>query len=593
MNSARALLTLLILGQASLASAQPIITVKARLSETEIGVGDVVSLYVDAEARVNGDIQVEVPTLKGLSVVGRRESTQMSMSFSGAGQVVRRVKQVVFEISAEAPGHRTIPPITASIGSERARSAPLRIKVRGDAAAPPTAATDGEILPPGDGEQDLFIRYRVSRGEAWLGQAILLDLELFANPRVTFQVESIPDPPDLDGFWKETLERPKRLHPRDEQIGGRRFQVFRAWRLALFPLSAGAKTIEPIAVTFRLGGSGIFGGGRRARRRTRAIALDVKPLPTQGRPPRFENANVGTYALNAEVSPRVVEAGKAVVLTLSLSGVGNIKSARLPELGSADGFRVFPPTLEEELDLRPTGVRGTKRAEILLVPQRGGQLTVPGVELPIFDPRAERYVVLRTEPTSVEVRGEPPAPAATPLPPEDEETPVAAGPRAPLRYRAELTPPPTQPWTTASWWGLLLAGPFLWSIGAGARRWTAGRDDEARKAADARKEAASQARQRLHDAGDAQAAASAFEEALHARALEVLGRGTRGSTADEVSEILVGAGASSDLADRIRKALDAANYARFAPDALPGGLEGTREEWLKLVDAVDAKGASS
>lgn len=572
----------------SIALAQSSITVKARLSETDLPVGDVVTLYVDAEASVNGEVQVEMPALEGLRVVGRRESTQMSMSFSGAGQVVRRIKQVIFELSAETPGVKTIPPITARVASQSARSAPLRLTVRGSAQQPPVTAPDGEILPPEEGEQDLFIRYRLSQGEAWLGQAILLDLELFADPRVSFQVESIPDPPDLDGFWKEVLERPKRLHPRDLQVGGRRYQVFRAWRLALFPLAAGTKTIEPIAVGFRLGGSGIFGGGRRARRRTRALALEVKALPTEGRPRGFQNANVGTYALNATVNPKVVEAGKAVVLELRLSGVGNVKSARLPELESAEGFRVFPPTLSEELDLRPTGVHGTKTAEILLVPERGGTLSVPALELPIFDPLLGRYTMLRSSPVKVEVRGELPARRADAEPPPTEEarTPSAPTKRAPLRYRAELTAPPTRPWTQSLWWSVLGAGPVLWGMGAATRRARARGHDEAHRTAEARQKLAATARERLRDAPDAKEAASAFEEALHARAVSLLGTGTRGSTADEVGTLLAQHGVDAELAAQLREALEAANYARFAPDALPGGLEGTREHWLRLVDAV-------
>lgn len=573
-----------VLFAATPAAAQPKLTVEASLSEPEVGVGDVVTLTIRAVALVNGNILVEMPGVNGMTVVGRGESTQMSMSWTSAGQQVRRVKTVQVELSADRAGLATIPPVKASVAGASAASRPLKITVRGDTALPPAAAGSGDVVPPTTGEGDLFVRYRLSRGDAWLGQQVLLDLELFATPRLSFQVDSIPDPPDLDGFWMEVLERPKRLTPRTESVAGKNYQVFRAWRLALFPLQAGPRVLPSVAVSFRIGGNGIFGGGRRARRKTRALELGVQPLPEAGRPAGFSPSNVGNFALSVVADPKIVEAGKAVVLTVRLSGEGNLKSARLPELGAVDGFRVFPPTAKEDVELRVTGVRGTKSAEILLVPERGGRLSLPELSLPVFDPLGGRYEVLRTEPIEIQVRGEPPPPAAT-AETDDTPGPSTEAKLAPLRFRAQLERPPVAPWTRTEWWVVLTLGPLLWAGAAAMRRLDTNKDHEATARAAARQSEASSRLSELEAAPDLVTASAAFAEALHAHALVHLGSGTRGATTEEVERQLVEAGASSDYAAQVRAALEAGSYARYAPDGA-GDLASSISGWVALVEAL-------
>ena len=56
-----------------------------------------------------------------------------------------------------------------------------------------------------------------------------------------------------------------------------------------------------------------------------------------------------------------------------------------------DGFREFAPTITDKVEPDGEGLHGTKTAEILLMPERGGRLEIPSIDMTIFDPDEKRY----------------------------------------------------------------------------------------------------------------------------------------------------------------------------------------------------------
>ena len=98
-----------------------------------------------------------------------------------------------------------------------------------------------------------------------------------------------------------------------------------------------------------------------------------------------------------------VKAGEALTLRVTVKGIGNIRNVKLAKLEKLDGFKVYEPTTKETLE-RGDLVRGEKVYTWLLMPQKGGTLTLPAIELPYFDPTAGRYAVARTQPISIPTR---------------------------------------------------------------------------------------------------------------------------------------------------------------------------------------------
>lgn len=569
------------------------VEVSVDVSDRRVTVGDFVTLEVRAVTSLNGEIEVEVPEVVGLREVRRSQGESTSFSWSNqGGQALRRERTIQIELETNQAGLLTIPSVLVRVGKEIARSQPIPIEVVAGTTEPAEGARPGEVSPPNPDEEELFARYRLDKGEVYLGEQVLLDLVVYSNG--TFNLSEGLNPPELDGFWTEIVDRPDRLVPEVERVGNRAYRAYRVFRMALFPLEAGERLIDGTQLSFSVNPS-IFSAGRRLRRRVPPLKLAVKPLPTEGRPRDFVSTHVGEYELVATLDKREAPAGEAVTLSLLVRGSGNIQNVRLPRVEALDGFRVFPPTKHEDIARRKSGVFGEKREDILLMPLRGGRLTVPSFELAIFNPRKESYDRLRTSPLELFVRGEPNAAQlaagatgrAPPAPPADAPLELE-----PIRFRSTLAhrapPRPAWPWLAG---GLL--GPMLLFFGlsalesliARARRETPrSKQRRAMGAARARLESA----ERADAAGLHREAMGEIAEALLAFAGERAGENLRGLTRAELRDALSRRGAEPELVAALVRALDEADAARFAPGGEPGRTQEALERARELLSRLAA-----
>src|SRR5262249_25106349 len=112
------------------------------------------------------------------------------------------------------------------------------------------------------------------------------------------------------------------------------------------------------------------------------------------------------YELSSSVDRTAVKAGEAVTWRVTVRGVGNIRNVRLPKLDKVEGFRVYEPTTKETIDPGDE-IHGQKGYTYLLLPQKGGALNVPEIELAYFDPTTAKYAVANAQPIALTVEGDP------------------------------------------------------------------------------------------------------------------------------------------------------------------------------------------
>lgn len=586
------------LGQA--AFADDVINVSASLSEERVLTGDAVTLEINVVSQSQEAIEISMPRLEGMTELSRSKSEGTSIQWTGAGQKVTREYTVTIELQADKAGKLTIPPISARAGKNRGESTALFLNVGASEELAKDAETPDpdRITPPEKGEERLFLRYKVDKATAYVGEQIIIDLDVYALPSMNFSIEDAPQPPPLDGFWKEVLDQPRQLTRRIESVQGRSYHAYRVWRLAIFPLEAGERTIAQAQASFGVNRS-IFGGGQRDRRKAPPIKLEILPLPTEGRPANFSSQNVGEYTLEAKLDRDRVPAGKALVLSLVLSGRGNLKNVRLPDLSEVPGFRVFAPTVTDAIEVDGTGIHGSKRAEILLMPERGGRLEIPSVSMTIFNPVEKRYQRLETGTQRVVVEGEPSANSGETLvatergEAETKLEPVKKPSLRPLRYRSALSTTPVPPWQNPLLLGLFFLPPVIFvaarvfsSAYALSRRETEGSRRRAKSKAN--RERLSKARAAV-DAGNTANAFREMREALLELASEKTGVALRGATIEEARAAFMARGASEKLTAAYVREMEAADYAAFAPQAMDrGALEGAADRWEALFADLEA-----
>ncbi|MFO0727400.1 MAG: BatD family protein [Myxococcota bacterium] len=568
------------------------LSVSASLSQDRLYVGEVVTLEVVAVATADGNVEIDVPEVPGLEELRRGHSDSTSISWNGSAQTLRRERILRVDFEAKKSGALTIPPIAARLGSDEEHTPALSLNILPNGQDEPSAsapagrvATPGEVQPPEPDEKDIFVRYRADRAKAYVGEQIIVDLEVFTSG--AYNLDETKPPISPDGFWREILEQADRMTARTEKVGSRTYRVYRLWRIALFPLSPGEKQLPTSQLSFSQNRS-IFSVGQRIRRTAPPIKLEALALPEQGKPREFVEGNVGVYTFEAKVDTTEVEPGKGVVLTLSLGGAGNVSSAKLPDVKAVDGFRVFPAKVSDDIARSATGVTGTKRAEILLVPTRGGRLVIPPFTVAVMNPDKKDYERLTTAEIPVHVQGTPSVPAGAKEPQasaglEDERKLSLR----PIRLKSRIEADRRRFLGSPLFWVGVGAPPVAYALALGLLGFFRRRPVESESARARRITMKARA-----DLGAAEAQLTGSElaraygtmsEAILALASERAGKPLRGLTLAELEKALEEAGAAEDLAGHILEILRRADFGRFAPG---GGDPRSARATLELARAT-------
>ena len=203
--------------------------------------------------------------------------------------------------------------------------------------------------------------------------------------------QEVPTPqlPTFPDFLVEALPP---LSPQTQRIRGKTFWVQEQVR-RLYPQRTGQIVIEPAALLLPVP------RGRKTLR-TKPLKLTVQPLPETGKPEQFSGA-VGEYQITAQVDRSSIETGRALTLSLQISGRGNMQTVTAPKLPAIPGVVVNGPTLVE--DSVPT----TRTYAYALIPARSGTLRIPAIAYIYFDPSRAVYATAQTTPIPVSVRPNP------------------------------------------------------------------------------------------------------------------------------------------------------------------------------------------
>jgi hypothetical protein len=418
-----------------------------------------------------------------------------------------------------------------------------------------------------------FIRVVTDKTRVYVGEPVVAGWFLYTTERLD-KFETVTEA-RTDGFWSEEIPSatPKgRLSYTQETLGGRQYQVASLFQKALYPLREGKLSITPMEA--EVAQVDFFGTALRAQRlKADAIAIEVIPLPREGQPAGFDSGNVGKYTLTARADRTTVSVGEAVTVTLEIKGTGNVRNVRAPVLPAPPGWKSYAPKETVTLDA-PGGVGGTKLAEVLLLPERPGTVTLPALELPTFDPATKRYETLKSEPLRLDVTGEAAAgggaaPRAAGIASAAVENVIGSAIR-PIRARTRLGRDVGTTFLRSrgfAW--MLFLPPLAFGLTTIVERVRGRLAGDTRRTR--RRRMRRMVRRRLGAAEAHREAGRTVEfyieidrvlrEVLTAR----LGRGVAGLRHDELDELLAVRGMPREATTRILAELEACDQARFAP----------------------------
>lgn len=311
----------------------------------------------------------------------------------------RLLAEYTYVLTTDRSGEFTIPSFEARLGGMTARSRPLDIVLRppGPEGAIPT------VVARARADTSLRVNFRALTlpETVYVGQQANYEVAVFLNHAVRDRLRRNPTffPPDMQSMLAYDL--PSANEPPQRQLGSRCFDAL-VYQRALFPLMPGRFAIPPADLVYSLPLTASFF----SREETHEIETDstiivaVEP-PLAGRPADFGGA-VGNLRVAAQLDTNASRVGDPLVLTVRVSGTGNVKLFPRPAVGVPWGALVKG---EERVRVDTTARRigGSKEFDWVLTPRVAGELDVPPIHYSYFNPDLRRYETATTSPARVHV----------------------------------------------------------------------------------------------------------------------------------------------------------------------------------------------
>lgn len=400
------------------------VQVAASVGADTVGVQDQFQLTITVSGKDIGEAETpRLPRLQGFRVVA---GPSVSTQFQWINGRTSNTKSFIWILLPEKEGQFTIDPVEVRLGNKTYKTQPLSVHVIAGSASPPQARPkafdpfgDEDIRPQsrysGD---DIFVTAELDRSSSCPGQQVTLSYHLYTRVGVT-GIQLQENPP-LTGFWVEDLQVPSNPVGKRKVVNGKEYLEYVIKKQALFPNAPGVARVpsSTFAISTRSGGDlfSIFGQTETLYRKTKEISLEVKPLPSQGRPADFGNA-VGSFNLTSNLDKSEVSTGEAITLRVKLSGRGNLKTVPDIPLPPLPDFTVYSSKRAD--NIRPFEgdlIGGEKTWEYVIVAKAPGDQVIPALSISYFDPEQGKYQTASAAPLTLKVlRGAEPTGPVTAL----------------------------------------------------------------------------------------------------------------------------------------------------------------------------------
>lgn len=325
-----------------------------------------------------------------------------------------------YTLYADKPGTYTIPAAHAKINGRAVSSRAVRVTVSGSShpnggGVPHMHQDDGggntmrSAGSPISGK-DLFIKVSASKRRVHEQEPVLLTYKVYTLVDLT-QLEG--KMPDLTGFHTQEVPLPQQKSFKVERVNGRAYRSVTWSQYVMYPQMTGKlevpsitfkgivvqqnRAVDPFEAFFN-GGSGYV----EVKRDIKAPGLTIQVDPLPKKPDNF-SGGVGRFNISSQLSKTDVQAGDPVTMRVVVSGVGNLKLIKAPDINLPKNFDKYDPKITDKTKLTTKGVEGNMVYDILFVPRQQGHYTIPAMEFVYFDVQTNAYKTLRTKSFSINV----------------------------------------------------------------------------------------------------------------------------------------------------------------------------------------------
>ncbi|MBF0478646.1 MAG: protein BatD [Candidatus Omnitrophica bacterium] len=390
---------LIVLGIGQLAFAE--IKFFAEVDRTTVGLDSAIQLSLTVNGAQNAT-PVEVKAIDGFDVKYVGPSRRVSIV---NGQYSSSIT-FNYALYPKKVGVFTIPALTADADGKQFSSIPIKVNVQATSAAKP--ADGGQVK---NLEDKIFLAQRFEKNEVYVGEKVKIQIGLFVADLKVGDIEY----PKLDaaGINFEDYLEPKQGQ---QVINGVRYNVV-VFERYFYPKKSGTIIFKPATTTCQIliaksssnNLQNQFGDvfdqnfmndffnlqdKRPITLNSGIINLTVKDLPVQGQPDHFSGA-VGKFDFDATVSPTAVKVGDPLTVKMSVTGEGNLRDLKFPEINRFDQFKDYDPTVKIQ--------DNTKSLEQVAIPKDQNIKEFPVLTFSYFDPAIGQYRSITKGPFKLEV----------------------------------------------------------------------------------------------------------------------------------------------------------------------------------------------
>ncbi len=354
---------------------------------------------INAEGK---DLRVqEMPDFEVL--MGPSQSTSYSTSWVNGKSSSETTVSYTYILMPKKEGTFTIAPATIKVKDATYTSNGLSIKVLPPDKSGKTTAERVQSASTTISDDDFFVRMIVSKHDVYEQEGFLVTFKLYAARPCGINGVKFPE---FEGFMAQEIDLPNKQWVQD-RYKDRNYFTVDLRQVVLYPQRTGDLTIGKgtydavIRVSTPQKARSIFDDFFDSYREVNKqlvsspATIHVKPLPS-GKPASFSGA-VGSYSMTARISANQVKANDAVTVNVQITGNGNIKMAKNPEVTFPNDFEIYDPKVDTQTKTTTAGVSGTKTIEYMAIPRYAGDFEIPSVEFSYFDTKSASYKTLKSD----------------------------------------------------------------------------------------------------------------------------------------------------------------------------------------------------
>ncbi len=247
---------------------------------------------------------------------------------------------------------------------------------------------------------DVFVRIILSKPTAFEQEAIECTIKLYTKYQISqfFPTKQ----PSFDGFLIQEMELQPSLNE-VESYNGQNYMTAVLKKCIIFPQRSGNLNINSgnydiYVVQYEKVNMGIMTVSNPRERKIKvssnSASINITPLP-QPQPDGFTGA-VGCFSVNSHLVGNAFRTGEAGSLVYTITGTGNIKYLKEPDIDFPSEFELYSPKNDIKADVAGNNVTGTMTIDYTFVPKSVGQFTIGSNKFIYFDPAKREYVTLTT-----------------------------------------------------------------------------------------------------------------------------------------------------------------------------------------------------